>query len=157
MLINEQRECGNLLINTTVNYNSANNGENVLIYSIIRAVVHKVCPDPARRQQCITAPTVSHNTVIAVITACDLHTCSACVHLWKDPNCPWEDYNILLSSHFDRRAERDSDTTPRVLWNNKTTEFMKTRFICNWCAEGTTAAYGVPACGPSSSASSEFR
>lgn len=125
MLIDEQRECGNLPINTTVNYNSANNGEKVLTHNIIRAVIYKVCPDPARRQQCITAPTVSHNTVItAVITACDLHACSACVHVWKHPNCLWEDCNILLSSHFDRCAEGDSDTTSSVAeqQNNRISE-----------------------------------
>lgn len=38
-------------------------------------------------------------------------------------------------------------TQSRVRWNNKTTEFTKSHFICKGCAEGTTAAYSRSARG----------
>lgn len=137
MLIDEQQECGSLPINNTVNYNSGNNSENMLIHNINRAVIYNVCPDPARRQQCITAPTVSHNTVITTgITAsgCDLHSCGHVCICEKYPNCLWEDYNIFLSSHIDQHAERGSDTIPSVVkqQNNRIYEnnFLYLQVMC---------------------------
>lgn len=164
MLSNEQCVCVRKPSDhDTVNYNNVNNSENVLIHNIIRAVIYKVCPDPACRQQCVTAPTVSHNTVItAGITAwgCDLHACSAVamcafakilklplrglqhssfIPLW--PTCRTRQWH---------NPECCKTTKQQNLWKHtlSATDVLK---------EGTTAACSGWARGSSSSASSELR